>query len=146
MSNLQALIEAIRLGNEQETKSILEKNAALANQYDETGATPLHYATLNGHQSIVRMLIERGALVNSADKKFGATPTGWAIEYLRELGGHLGIELEYLRYAIQQGDTKWVSRFLQRFPGLREANYKDGKSFRDIAMESGNPEIINLFE
>lgn len=144
MSNLHTLIEAIRNGNEQETKSILEKNASFVNQYDETGATPLHYATLNGHQSIARMLIEKGAHINSADKEFGATPTGWAIEYLRELGGYLGIELEDLRYAIQQGDTKWVSRFLQRFPDLREGTDKNGKSFREIAMESGNPEIINL--
>jgi ankyrin repeat protein len=145
MSNLHALVEAIRNGNEQETKSILEKNAEFVNQYDETGATPLHYATLNGHQSIVRMLIEKGALVNSADKEFGATPTGWAIEYLRELGGYLGIELEDLHYAIQQGDTKWVTRFLQRFPDLRKADYKDRKSFREIATESGHPEIIILF-
>ena len=145
MSSLQALIEAIRSGNEQEAKSILEKNAEFINHYDETGATPLHYAALYGQQPIVRMLVQKGAPINSADKEFGATPTGWAIEYLRELGGYLGIELEDLRYAIQQGDTKWVARFLQRFPGLRNSNYKDGKSFREIAIESGHREIINLF-
>lgn len=145
MSNLDALIEAISNGNEKETKSILEKNAELVNQYDEIGATPLHYAALYGHQRIVRMLVQQGANVNRADKEFGATPTGWAIEYLRELGGYLGIELEDLRYAIQQGDTKWVTRFLQRFPGLREGKDKNGNSFREIATDSGHEEIIQLF-
>ena len=72
----------------------LKKNAEFANQYDETGATPLHY----------------------------------------------------LRYAIQQGDTKWVSRFLQRFPGLRDSMDKNGKPFRAIAIESGNKEVIQLFQ
>lgn len=145
MSNLDALIEAIRNGNEQQTRSILEKNAELINRYDDTGATALHYAALHGYQSIVRLLVEKGADINSADKEFGATPTGWAIEYLRELGGHLGIELEDLKYAIQHDDTKWVARFLQRFPGLRTANYKDGRSFKELAQETNNESIITLF-
>ena len=145
MSNLLQLIEAIKKGNLDQSRQLLEKNPAFINQFDDTGATPLHYAALHGHRSIVRMLIEKGADINLADKEFGATPTGWAIEYLRELGGYLGIELEDLRHAIQQGDTKWVARFLQRFPSLRNTPYKDGSSFLEIALESGHPDIIKLF-
>lgn len=91
------------------------------------------------------MLVERGANLNSSDGRFGATPTGWAIEYLRELGGFLGIELNDLAYAIQMGDTRWVARFLQRFPSLREMSGTNGTPFRELARSSGNKEIAKLF-
>jgi ankyrin repeat protein len=52
------------------------------NERDEAGATVLHYATLDGLREIVQLLLDRGAEINSLDGQFGATPTGWAIEYL----------------------------------------------------------------
>lgn len=146
MSQINQLAEAVKQGNLEEVQQLLEKDQSLVNQYDDTGATPLHYATFYAHQPIVRLLIEKGAAINSADTEFGATPTGWAIEYLRELGGHLGIELEDLSYAIQQGDVKWTARFLQRFPALRNGHDKNGKPFRQLAHESGYKEIEKLFE
>jgi len=42
---------------------------------------------------VVEFLVQYGAEINAIDAEFGATPTGWAIEYLREMGGFLGIEL-----------------------------------------------------
>lgn len=124
---------------------MLDANRCLANQRDESGATCLHYATLNGHREVARLLVERGAEINSADGQFGATPAGWAIEYLREMGGYLAIELTDLAYAIELGDARWVARFLERFPGLRLANAANGKPFRILARESGNREIARLF-
>jgi hypothetical protein len=91
------------------------------------------------------LLAERGANINSPDGQFGATPTGWAIEYLREMGGFMGIELTDLAYAIQMGDTRWVARFLQRFPSLREMSDTNGTPFRELARSSGNKEIAKLF-
>ena len=146
MAQINQLVEAVKQGDLKQVQALIEKNPALVNQYDDTGATPLHYAAYHAHEPIVRFLIEKGAAINSADAKFGATPTGWAIEYLRELGGHLGIELEDLSYAIQQGDIKWTARFLQRFPELRSGRDKKGKPFRQLAYESGHEEIIKLFE
>jgi hypothetical protein len=90
-------------------------------------------------------LVERGAEINSIDGEFGATPAGWAIEYLREMGGYLAIELEDIAYAIQLGDARWVERFLKRFPSFREASDTNGKPFRQLARESGNREIARLF-
>jgi hypothetical protein len=91
-------------------------------------------------------LVQRGADVNAKDAEFGATPAGWAIEYLREMGGLLGIELEDFGYAIRKGETEWVARFLRRFPALRGANDSQGQPFRMLAQQSGNPEIARLFE
>jgi ankyrin repeat protein len=83
MSDLENLIEAVKQGNLEPVRSILESDPRLANQKDKSGATPLHFATLHGHRPIVELLLERGANINSTDSQFGATPAGWAIEYLR---------------------------------------------------------------
>ena len=145
MSDLENLIEAVKQDNCESVKAILDSDDRLANQKDESGATPLHYATLSGHRPIVQLLLERGADINSADGQFGATPAGWAIEYLREMGGFLGIELDDFAYAIQFGDTRWVARFLKRFPSLRQASDTHGRRFQQLARESGNREIGELF-
>ena len=146
MSDLESLIEAVKEGDLEHVRLILEADQRLANQKDESGATPLHYATLHGHRPIVQLLIDRGADINSTDNQFGATPAGWAIEYLREMGGHLAIELDDLAYAIQMGDIRWVARFLKRFPSLRQACDTKGTQFRRLAQESGNREIAKLFD
>ncbi|MBZ5593952.1 MAG: ankyrin repeat domain-containing protein [Acidobacteriia bacterium] len=139
------LIEAAKQGDLEHVRVILQSNERLANQRDESGATPLHYAALNGHRPIVQLLVDRGADINSTDSQFCATPAGWAIEYLREMGGHLASELDDVAYAIQLGDTRWVARFLQRFPSLRQANDTKGTPFHRLAGESGNREIASLF-
>ena len=63
-------------------------------------------------------------------------------EYLRERGGYLAIELQDLAYAIELGDASWVARFLERFPTLRQGRDVNGKPFRELAEESGNPEVM----
>ncbi len=146
MSNLQNLIEAVKHGHLEQARIILDADTGLANQKDESGATPLHYATFHGHRPIVELLLERGADINSTDSQFGATPAGWAIEYLREKGGYLAIELDDFGYAIQMGDIRWVKRFLKRFPSLRKASDTKGVSFRKLAQEYGNRAIAGLFD
>jgi len=58
-------------------------------------STPLHQAALAGHESVVRLLVERGARLDIADKIYDGTPSGWAhhggrkgiADYLRARGG-----------------------------------------------------------
>jgi len=145
MSDLAKLIDAVQQGEMERVTEILDMNGGLVDQPDESGAKPLHYGALNGHRQIVQLLVERGANINSKDGQFGATPTGWAIEYLREMGGFLAIELDDLAFAIQMGDTRWVARFLKRFPSLREMSDTNGTPFRQLAQHSGNNEIAKLF-
>jgi ankyrin repeat protein len=145
MSDLESMIEAVKQDDLERVRAILALDDRLANQRDESGATPLHYATLNGHRQIVQLLLERGADINSTDSQFGATPAGWAIEYLREMGGYLASELGDLAYAIQLEDTRWVARFLKQFPSLRQASDTNGTPFQQLARESGNREIAGLF-
>jgi len=60
-------------------------------------STPLHQAVLGGHEAVVRLLIERGARLDTRDTIWRGTPLGWAIygggkaqtemaAYLRSLG------------------------------------------------------------
>jgi ankyrin repeat protein len=145
MTNIDKLIDAVKRRDLEEIKIILDEDGALVNAYDETGATALHYAAFDGFREIVRLLLDRGAEINRRDGQFGATPAGWAIEYLRERGGFLGIELDDLAHAIEMKDVRWVARFLNRFPALRRGRDLNGKPFRQLAEESDNPEIVALF-
>lgn len=145
MSEFDKLIEAAGQGNLADVKTVLRTHPQLINQLDQSGATALHYAAFGGHRSVVQELVKRGAEINARDNKFGATPAGWAIEYLREMGGFLAIELDDLAHAIRRGDVEWVTRFLRRLPALRGASDPQGKPFKLLARECGNQEIANLF-
>jgi ankyrin repeat protein len=145
MSDLDKLIEAIKLRDVDQVRIILDEHGDLVHERDKTGATALHYAAFDGLREIVQLLLDRGAEINSRDGQFGATPAGWAIEYLREKGGYLGIELADLAYAIEVGDARWVARFLKRFPALRQGAATNGKPFRQLAEESGNREVMAFF-
>jgi ankyrin repeat protein len=145
MGDFERLIEAAQRGNVADVKAIVHSHAELINQRDQLGATALHHAAFGGHRGVVQALVEQGAEINAADSQFGATPAGWAIEYLREMGGFLGIELDDFAFALRRGDVEWAARFLKRFPALREGNDPQGKPFKLLAQESGNPEIAKLF-
>jgi ankyrin repeat protein len=41
--------------------------------------TPLHQAVLGGHETAVRLLVERGARLNMRDTIWQGTPLGWAL-------------------------------------------------------------------
>jgi len=145
MGDFEKLMEAAKIGNVADVRAIARSHPELINQRDELGATALHHAAFGGHRDVVEALVEQGAEINARDSKFRGTPAGWAIEYLRERGGLLGIELDDFAYAIRQGDVAWVARFLKRFPALREACDPRGTSFKRLAQQSGNLEIEKLF-
>lgn len=146
MGDLERLMEAAKRGDVDGVRTVLRERAELVNARDETGATALHYAAFGGHRGVVEVLVKCGADVNARDGKFGATAAGWAIEYLREMGGFLGIELDDFEFAIRRGDLEWVRRWVGRFPGLIGARGRDGRLFRDLAREVGNVEIVKVFE
>lgn len=146
MTEFESLIDAAKRGSVEEGRPILHRHPELLNKRDATGATALHYAAFAGHREFVRLLVEKGADVNARDGKFGATPAGWAIEYLRELGGFLGIELDDFAHALRRGDVDWAARFLQRFPALRQAADPEGTPFKTLALQSGNPAMVRLFQ
>ena len=146
MNEFEQLLESAKRGDLEQVKAALEAHPEMINQVDNMGATALHHAAYEGHHRVAELLLERGANINARDRRFNATPAGWAIEYLRQRGGLLGIELRDFAHAIERGDAHWVERFLRRFPALREAHDGDGKSFKQLAEASGNQEILKLFQ
>lgn len=67
--------------------------------FDYSG-TGLHYAALNGHRTMVDVLIQHGANANVRDTKVNSTPAGWA-----EHGGHkeLSQYLDQLADSVPKG-------------------------------------------
>lgn len=139
------LFEAVRAGDHARVREVLQRFRDSVSLRDADGATALHYATEIGNREIVELLLEAGADINARDAAFHATPAGWAIEYLRQRGALLGIEIEDARFAIENGDVRMVERYLARFPSLRDAVDRDGTPLKAHAKDSGRPEIARLF-
>ena len=146
MGKKAEFFSAVESGSIGRVRELLTSDPALARVKDDEGATPLHYATENGHRDIVNLLQETGADINARDDRFHATPTGWAIEYLRGLGGLLAVEIEDTLFAIQERDVRWVRRLLVRWPVLAKAADLQGKALAQHASESGHEEIARLFK
>ena len=146
MPEFLKLIQAAKEGASEEVRAIISGHPEMINKKDESGATALHHAAFGGHSAVVELLVRQGADINTRDAKFGATPAGWAIEYMREMGGLLGIELSDFAFAIRRHDVEWTARFLERFPALRHAVDEHGTPFKLLAQQSGDSAIAALFE
>ncbi|GMH40594.1 hypothetical protein BSKO_08498 [Bryopsis sp. KO-2023] len=73
-----ALIAAAKDGDLKAVRSLNKKGARI-NIKDDTGTTPLGWASFNGHEDVVFFLLKEGALVNAADYE-GFTPLDSAAE------------------------------------------------------------------
>lgn len=145
MSETEEFFAAVSSGNLNRIRELLARTPSLVRVRDAEGATPLHYAAFRGDRELVRVLVDGGADVNSRDERYDATPAGWAIEYLRELGGLLAMEIEDMLFAIRRGDAAWARRILQRMPSLANCIDRDGKPLMQHAEESGHSDIMRLF-
>jgi ankyrin repeat protein len=48
---------------------------------DSNSKTPLSYAIENGHEAVVKLLLQKGAVLETKDKQHNRTPLLWAIGY-----------------------------------------------------------------
>jgi hypothetical protein len=68
---------ACEYGRSRVVAFLLEKGTRVdARPHGETG---LHWAAYGGHADIVKLLLKHKAPVNLKDKRYGATPVGWAL-------------------------------------------------------------------
>lgn len=79
MDITQDFFNAVKFGDAVNVKKYLDEQPALANRKID-GATPLHFAALNGHQDVIELLVDRGADLEARDDEFNATPISWANE------------------------------------------------------------------
>jgi prolyl 4-hydroxylase len=86
---------AAQTGDVDQLNSVIETMAHLLDAKDSNGWTPLHEGARGGHESVVRLLVEKGASINERNGE-GATPLYWSIkqngvdhpvsQFLMELG------------------------------------------------------------
>jgi len=145
-SRQEELFIAVRAGDHERVRAVLENQPELVHARDTDGATPLHYAAEAGDRRIVNVLLDAGADINARDTVFDATPAGWAIEYLRQRGALLAIEIDDLLRAIADGDAELVRWYISRLPALRDAVDKDGVPLRVRAQESRHQAVRQAFD
>jgi hypothetical protein len=136
---------ALEAGDEARARAMLEVDPELAHATDKDGATALHIAAFHSHRELVGLLCSAGADINARDRKFGATPAGWALHYLRERGAFLAIEIDDVLYAVKSRDVGWTRRLVQRHPQIVTAKDADGRPLSEHARESGIADIAELF-
>lgn len=146
MTELTQFFQAVEAGDIDGVRGLLAAHPELARARDDRGATALHLAALVGNRELVGVLRESGADLNARDSQFDATTSGWAIHYLRELGGLLAIEIEDVLHAIRRRDVEWAKRLVTRHPALIDATDAQGTRLADHACASDMPEIVRLFE
>ncbi len=145
MMETETIFAAVTRGDTEAVRTMIARDPSLVNARDAEGATPLHLAAVEGHCEIALLLIEHGAHVNATDHRFGATPAGWAIEYLRPAGALLAMEIADMRHAVTTGNAEWVERMIRRLPTFASCVLPDGEPLYDYALRVGTPKIQDLF-
>jgi len=74
-------LRRIRAGNYDKVEEILNDDNTQANRSSSDGATPLMYASINGHLSMIRLLIQSGADIDATDYENGWTALMQATYY-----------------------------------------------------------------
>ena len=149
------LFEAVRWGREAVVRVLLKGGANIAS-YDEYGMTALRCAVFNGHDSIVRLLLEeRSALPWFTKDKYISTELHWAACYgheavvrlLLEHGADVVAEGENgrtpLQVAAKGGHYAIVLALLEHRADVA-AKDKDGWTALDFAVMEEHVAIVQL--
>ena len=149
---------AAKTGKLQMVEYFIE-NAALENQNpkDKIGITPLHLASLHGHEKVVKLLLENIKGEKNPQDLIACTPL-----HLASISGHLKIVkmildniegeknpkdfdgLTPLHFASKSGQFEIVKLLLNKIEGEKNPKDENGKTPLDFAVESGNLEIVEL--
>lgn len=78
VAGTHALTEAAWAGRFEAVRGLIEVGGVPAAASTPTGATALHHAAYQGDVEMARYLLARGHAVGPVDRKFNATPLGWA--------------------------------------------------------------------
>ena len=145
MTDHSVFLSAIERGDLDAVRAMIAATPELVRARDDDGATALHHAAFHGQRAIAELLIDSGAELNARDGIHHATPAGWAINYLRERGALLAIEIEDALFAIRRGDAELLARLIMRHPALADAVDRDGKPLAAHAADAADPQIAQLF-
>lgn len=113
---------AVREGNLDAVRSLLDTEPALVSATDAAGATPLHLAALAGAADIATLLLDSGADLGTTDAR-GFTP---------------------LLYAVHRGHGEIVRLLISRDAGLDPARAMGGVSPVQLALMNDDAELAAL--
>jgi len=154
--NEKALFTAIKENNYGKVTSLLrEKKNIDINKKNKKGVTPIHPASSGGNTNIVKILIEKGADVDSPADKDGHTPLHDAafeghleiVKLLLEKGANLNPKDNNketpLHYASRAGRKKIVKHLIENGANIEEKNDK-GATPIHLASDWGELETVIL--
>ncbi|WP_353280075.1 ankyrin repeat domain-containing protein [Wolbachia endosymbiont (group B) of Silvanus unidentatus] len=122
------ILSSMECSNSEECIDLLLNSGADPNEKDDTGRTPLHYATRSGHcDTIIKLLLRKGANLDIKDKK-GKTPIEFAVN-----NPHLNIKECFLTDDVIYGT----------FRNKTQADYNGKKYLRKSVNLWGNDFILD---
>ncbi|KFX86530.1 hypothetical protein O988_09522, partial [Pseudogymnoascus sp. VKM F-3808] len=123
---------------------------------DSSSLTPLSWAAQKGHKSIVKLLMEKGAEVDTKDTKYGLTPLSWAalsghgtvVELLMEKGADVVAEdrdfgQTPLFWALENGHEAVVKLLLEKGAKVDTKTYS-GWTLLLFAKDNGDEAVVKL--
>ena len=151
----QGVHRAVKNGDIQEVekyfKAGVDPNLAIVSD----GTTLLHEAVLQGHQDIVKMLIDLGANVNAINE-YRETPIAYAAkeanwEIVKILMSH-GANVDYLdqsgisllHYAAEQGNKEIAKILITKGANVSAGDYENAMTPLHYAAERGDREIVEM--
>ena len=150
----QDIHQAVRQGDLNKVKTLLENNPGLINAQDVRGCTPLHYAAGSGHKAVIVLLLEKGGKVDLKNNS-GDIPLHWAAyeghtevaELLIEKGARVDAPDRNgrtpLHMAVVKGNAELADLLLEKDAKINSKD-KEGKSALDFARQYMHPKLVNL--
>lgn len=135
-------------------EAILESAVGIDSN-DNSGRTPLSWAAEKGHGAIVKLLLDKGANIDSKNKYFGRTPLSWAAEEGHKVVVELllgkGADRDSadksgqtpLLWAAKKGCEAIVKLLLENGAN-RDSNDNDGRTPLSWAAGNGRERVVKL--
>ncbi len=152
------LLEASAAGRLEVVRKLVEQSPDQVNAWAADGFQPLGLACFFGHQEVAKLLLERGAEVNSPSRNplkvqpLNSAAAAQNLEIARLLLDHgadpnarQGEDFTPLHAAGQNGQVAMIRLLLERGANPRSAS-ADGKTAYDLAVESGHTEAAQMLK
>ena len=140
-----------------EAANILSRHVQSLDMKDSYSRTPLSWAAENGHEAVLKLLLDKGAELETRDTRYSQTPLSWAVQYGREAVVKLllekGAELETrdteycqtpLSWAVRYGHGAVVELLLEKGAELETRDTRYGQTPLSWAAEKGHEAVVKL--
>jgi len=154
-SSAQGIFDACRKGDTGAIKTMIKVNPDTVNCRNESGFTPLIIAGYRGQLEVVELLLKHKADVNAKSGEgtvlMGACFKGnvelaaLLIKHHADVNSANDLGTTPLMYAILGQKVELIKLLLDN-GALKDVKERSGKTALDYAVQSGNKEIIQLFE